>query len=397
MAGIVQKTSRSVFEGAAVEHADSAFLEPLYVYDAIVERELDPMRSDQLMQAMEMGLTSASANRGRTVAEHLERNRDVILEAYLSDKFANVEEALQRGDRRMHEQKNRIERLAEVLKELAPGREIFFGGFEEGDVVRGVVTAIHHPPRGFEHVAAQYSVEFVSPGDVEPRRIKLRALLGDPVFKVGLGLEDNKEYDKILRRFDDSHAVKLDTVKLLGGNLFRAMKHVVDTKIGQLVVYRTTDGKVEAGVQVSRRNRMMDVPVELDGPAMSIACVKERAAELRSTPDLSPSGITITPRNDGAFDVVLPLQGSRRHGYIYENALAKQLLAKAVAEPGKQPRLIAKSEEIGMYLTILHEAGAHFWTSPALRGWSTDYLTRKSTANTNDENGPRLLAAGGAR
>ncbi|MGU3659061.1 strawberry notch C-terminal domain-containing protein [Methylobacterium fujisawaense] len=397
MAGIVQKTSRSVFEGAAVEHADSAFLEPLYVYDAIVERELDPMRSDQLMQAMEMGLTSASANRGRTVAEHLERNRDVILEAYLSDKFANVEEALQRGDRRMHEQKNRIERLAEVLKDLAPGREIFFGGFEEGDVVRGVVTAIHHPPRGFEHVAAQYSVEFVSPGDVEPRRIKLRALLGDPVFKVGLGLEDNKEYDKILRRFDDSHAVKLDTVKLLGGNLFRAMKHVVDTKIGQLVVYRTTDGKVEAGVQVSRRNRMMDVPVELDGPAMSIACVKERAAELRSTPDLSPSGITITPRNDGAFDVVLPLQGSRRHGYIYENSLAKQLLAKAVAEPGKQPRLIAKSEEIGMYLTILHEAGAHFWTSPALRGWSTDYLTRKSTANTNDENGPRLLAAGGAR
>lgn len=191
--------------------------------------------------------------------------------------------------------------------------------------------------------------------------------------------------------------MKLDTVKLLGGNLFRAMKHVVDTKIGQLVVYRTTDGKVEAGVQVSRRNRMMDVPVELDGPAMSIACVREKSAELRSTPDLSPSGITISPRSDGAFDVTLPLQGSRRHGYIYENALAKQLLSKAVAEPGKQPRLVAKGEEIGMYLTILHEAGAHFWTSPALRNWSTEYLTSKSTANTNDENGQRLLAAGGAR
>lgn len=187
MPGLVQKTSRSVFEGAAVEHADSAFLEPLYVYDAIVERELDPMRSDQLMQAMEMGLTSASANRGRTVAEHLERNRNEILEAYLSDKHPSVEEALQRGDKRMHEQKNRIDRLAEVLKDIAPGREIAFGGFEEGDVVRGIVTAIHHPPRGFEHVAAQYSVEFVSPGDIEPRRIKLRALLGDPVFKVTPG------------------------------------------------------------------------------------------------------------------------------------------------------------------------------------------------------------------
>lgn len=397
MAGIIQKTSRSVFEGAAVEHADSAFLEPLYVYDAIVERELDPMRSDQLMQAMEMGLTSASANRGRTVADNLERNRNEILEAYLSEKDASVDEALQRGDKRMHEQKNRIEKLAGALRELAPGREIVFGGYEEGDVLKGIVTAIHHPPRGFEHVAAQYSVEFVSPGDVEPRRIKLRALISDPVFKIGPGLEDNKEYDRVLRRFDDAHAVKLDTVKILGGNLFRAMRHVVDTRIGQLVVYRTNEGKVEAGVQVNRRNRMMDVPVELDGPAMSIACVKENSAELRSTPDLSPSGITVSPRDDGSFDVTLPLKGSRRHGYIYENPLAKQLLAKAVVEPGRQPRLVAKSEEIGLFLTILHEAGAHFWTSPALRGWSTDYLTKKSTANTNDETGPRLIAAGGAR
>ena len=57
------------------------------------------------------------------------------------------------------------------------------------------------------------------------------------------------------------------------------MKHVVDTKIGQLVVYRTTDGKVEAGVQVSRRNRMMDVPVELDGPLGDGAAATIRFAQ----------------------------------------------------------------------------------------------------------------------
>lgn len=372
MPGVVHVTTTNIFQGAEVEHPDSVFQEPLYISDVAVVRKVDPMRKDAVIDAIQAGLTAASAARGEAIAEHLVENRDSILESYLPDGIPTVRDGLATNNRMLVEQNQRLQRLAETLRQVRPGCEITFTSNDDDKPAQAIVTAVRHAPIGFEHVASLHAVEFVRPGDVQPHTMKFKTLMEDPLFKVDPGLE-GADYDTIMRRFDDAMVSKVTSARILTGNIFLGMKLAVEHGLGTLVTYERNDGTKHRGILVARRFRNMDMlPVELDGPDMAAAAFREEKADLRSSPDLGKGGISLTRLKTGGIQIELPSPQSRKYGFAHEHPEIRELVKRSTTKdwPAK---ILLSEDEVRRKLAALFEAGVRLWCSGKHRAWATGY------------------------
>lgn len=376
LAGIIHPRDKTVFDGADIEDPDSVFHEPLYVVNAALERTGKAMRSDDVAQRIELG--EMASGRAVPCIDRLRRGQDEILEAYLPDGIATVAEAIARGNAEITRRKDRLDRLALILEDIRPGREVSYTVDEE--VITGIVTRVEYPNRGYEHVPGLYGVEFVIPGDEKPRTMRLETLMRDPNFRLADGLE-GADYEGIMRRYDDAVLTKLSTVRLLTHNIFRAMRLNVEHRLGSLVTFKMADGTVHRGIVVSKRHQNLKaIPVEIESFEMAYEAVLAENVELNGSSSLTDKTFLIKPSADGNVELKLPTKGSKKHGYIYDNAKLSELLRRS-ADKGKGGHVqIIPRSEFREVIQALYSVGAKFWAPPLNREWSFKYLAARHGA-----------------
>ncbi len=373
--GIVHERERRVFDGAEGHAGDSVFHEPLYVLEGAVMRTGKPMRIDDLMDRIQIG--NMASGRARACVDRLRNGIEEILRPFLPEGCLCVADALvveapkERKD--VTRRKERVERLADVLERLRPGREV--GYRVEDKYVKGIVTRVEYPDRGYEHVEGGYGVEFVLPGDEKPRSMRLSTLMRDAEFEVGDGLE-GREYDDILKRFEGAEKNKLTQVQILTHNVFRAVRLNWEHRLGKLQTFVGADGTRHRGVVLSKANRSLHaIPVELDGAAMAWEALSGRGAQIVGNATLADKGFSLQPISGGTLvEARLPKPTSRL-GYIYDHPHVAALYRRHVPDgKGSAPRLILDTAEARGLVEALYEAGARFYCNPLERKWALEYM-----------------------
>ena len=388
--GTVHLRTTSVFDGGDAESPDSIFHAPLQNVEVAIVRKVDPMRKEDVIDAVQSGLANASAAHGEALADHIRDNRERLLENYLDERIPSVREGLAMGNAILVEQDNRMRGLEAMLREIRPGCEISFGSPEESEEpMKGIVTSVKHARPGFEHAAAMHAVEFVCPGDVHPRVMKFKTLLEDRAFVVGRGLE-GEDYEKIMREFDDKMVSKVEAGRILTGNLFRAMQLVVENPgLGSLVTYETEDGTRHRGVMLSRKWRALDMlPVEINDSDLALELISAQNAELRSSKELAKNGISLSRSQAENFVVELPPPHSRRYGYIHEDPTIAEIVRMARTESkaektGNSIKVVISKATAKRVLGALRERGVRLFCSGKHRQWITEKT--KATAPAQEE------------
>lgn len=376
ISGIVHERDMSVFDGANAEQPDSVFHEPLYLMNAALERTAQPIRSDDLAQRIEIG--ELASGRAQPCIDRIRNGMEEILSPYLPDGFANVADAIARGAGEVRARRDRLERLVQTLEEVRPGREISYSVDDE--VVKGIITRVDFPNRGYEHVPGLYGVEFAVPGDESPRSMRIETLLKDPKFTVGEGLEA-ANYDAILKRFDDAVMAKLTPIRLLTHNIYRAMRMNVEHRLGTLVTYRTPDGVVHRAVTVSGRHRnLAKLPVEVASPEMAYEAIAN-GVELSADKDLGDKSFSIKLADEGGVELRLPPRLSRKYGHIYDNPEIVEMQRRGEHQGKSGYKVLLRREELREVLQALHHAGAKFWASPVHRKWSLEWMMERHSPN----------------
>lgn len=371
--GTVHLRSTSIFDGGDAESADSVFHAPLHNVEVAIVRKVDPMRKEDVIDAVQSGLSSASAAHGEALADHIAANRERLLENYLHERIPSVQEGLAMGNRVLVEQDARMRALEAMLREVRPGCEISFTSPEESEEpMKGIVTSVKHARPGFEHAAAMHAVEFICPGDVHPRVMKFKTLLDDPGFAVGRGLE-GEDYEKIMRQFDDKMVSKVEPGRILTGNLFKAMKLVVENPgLGSLVTYETEDGTKHRGVMMTRRWRTLDtLPIEIEDAELAIDLVEKQNAELRSSKNLSLNGVALRRSQSSStnFMIELPPQHSRRYAAVHNDPVIAKIVRMAKSKDGSSIKVVIDKETARQAIGALYAKGVRLFCSGKHRQW----------------------------
>jgi C-terminal domain on Strawberry notch homologue/P-loop containing NTP hydrolase pore-1 len=372
--GTVHVRSEAIFSGGDTDAPDSVFHAPLKNVEVAIVRKVDPMRKEDVIDAVQSGLSSASAAHGEALADHLRENREKLLENYLDERIPSVREGLAMNNRILVEQNSRMQALEAMLREVRPGCSISFSSPEESEKpMQGIVTSVKHARPGFEHAAAMHAVEFVCPGDVQPRMMKFKTLLEDSAFAVGSGLE-GEDYETIMRDFDDKTFSKVESGRILTGNLFRGMKLAVENPgLGSLVTYETEDGTKHRGIMLTRKWRALDtLPVEIETTDLAMELLASQNAELRSSKELAKSGVSLrqSPRSIGNFQIELPSPHSRRYGSIHSDPVIAKIVRMAQAQKnGTSIKVDIDKDTAKQALSALQALGVRLFCSGRHREW----------------------------
>ena len=382
---------RQVLDGADVENPVSEFHRPVYADHVIIKHDVDPLRSAAVASLFERGLVELGADGPEAYGERLMRRRESILEAYMPRDAASVQDALAQNHPVLTEINRRLGILADTLLKLRPGSEISLTA--EGSVEQGIVTRVLMPKRGYEHLASNYDVECVIPGDFMPRRISLGSLLRDDGFALAEGL-NGEDYDAILKRFDDAlEGARLEQRTMLTGNEWQAMQRAIQYKLGSMVTYQDEHGVRRRGVLVnkSRDLGLNFMPVALRSAQQAAAAMLDAKAEIFGDPDLDAKAVVVRPTRDGRFVVTLPDLNSRKFGFIYGHPPVREMVqrlnaaqgnADAAAPRRQRPQLQVGPDGLPLILRHLLDAGARLYTSASHREWATRWAAENYV---NDE------------
>lgn len=377
--GIVHERERRIFDGAEVDNPDSVFQEPLYEIEGALERTGTPIRMDDLMERIQIG--EMASGRAQNCIDILRAHIDQILEPFLPTGCPTVEEAIARevrggGNTPISNRKKAIERLADTLANLRPGKQVTYSG--DGVATTGVVTRVVYPDRGYEASPHSYRVEFVVPGDEKIRTLRLQTLANDPLFAVKEGLE-GEAYDKIRERFENAERIKMTPITILTHNIYRAMRMNVAHRLGKLMMFKTKDGGIHRGVVLSRgRADLKAVPVELKNADMAWAAAIDDRAELVGSAAGEAKNFTVTHDFGDTFTLRLPRNGAR-FGYLYDDALLSALLERAGPFKGSSVTIKVQREEAFQAVKNVYALGGAFTVSSVHRKWAEAWLKDASS------------------
>lgn len=241
----------------------------------------------------------------KEISDYLKEQRPEILKAALPKKFRSVIEALDSAENNLVKMEaDRIGTILNALKVFEVGNPIVLSN-DDGDPTSGVVLGLR-PPRNPSDYAktGQYFVEYVMPGDEEPRRASLATLKNDDRFtlpKMGSRAErDFSAFDNLPR------GRTVLTRKILDGNPFMAAKIAVEQDIGVTTHLTLDTGEQTAAVLIpKRRERFMS---GLPGTTMDVDAAFEilkEGGELHTNPSDRYAGMRI--ERDGAnLKVTIP-------------------------------------------------------------------------------------------
>jgi hypothetical protein len=318
--GTVHIKNSKLFEGSIDSGANSAFEAPMYLMNSIVERDVEPMRSEALLEVLE-----TAAPRYESIVTGLKevlRNRDRYLEHYLKDGHVSVDDAVAKGDPRISGMIKDLEHLEMALAAFEPGRQISFVN-ADGDAKRAIIASIETPWEGMEHLMSSYRMKIAIPGSEKIKEYGLETVLRNPGVtsftkegkleintKAGL---DGDAYETILDEFDNAKAKELTSSTFLVGNVFRAVRYATQFKLGSLVSFIDSTGRRHRGVHINKQaeRKLSQIAVRVEDFEM-IRKALMSSIEVNSSPTGTGRNLVITPLGGDTWSIRLPEPYARR-------------------------------------------------------------------------------------
>lgn len=390
--GTVQVRNSKLFEGSIDNGANSAFEAPMFLMEALVEREVEPMRSEVVVEALE----SATPRYERILGavNEVVRNRDRYLAHYLQDGHMSVDDAIARGDTKIASMAKDIAHLKLAIDAFMPGRQITFVN-ADGVAEKAIIASVEAPWEGSEHLIASYRMKIAIPGTEKMKEYGVETVLrntgvssfdkeGKLVISTSDGLLGN-DYEKVLDSFDKASRKKLQNASFLVGNVFRAVRFATQFRLGSLVSFVDEKGNRHRGVLINRQaeNKLKQIAVRVEGIDAAAKALAMNI-EINSSPTGTGRNLVITPLNDGTFAVRLPEPPQRRNvkqwpsdGYreLYETMIAPDVdvdalkaknMSQAKIKQAVVPRAIVRAgRQLENVLQIVSQAGFNtFYVDP---------------------------------
>ena len=323
--GIVHlgKTS-PFFEKPTKSKSSSCFDEPLNLKEARVERVVNAIDSEAVIEAVSNGSEQmAPINR---CIEILTEKQDLYLEFYLPAEARNVDQAVSTKDQKVLTAQQRMSELCTTLRNLSPGRAVEIISPDE-EKVDAIITSISVPKSGFEHFFNQYRVKLAIPGEIKLKSYHISTLLKmstvsqrniDGNFEVFSkpGLEGD-DYEEILRAFDESTSVRFRNIKILTSNVFKATRIATKYGLGSLVSFVDSNGIRNKGILVRKdfEKKLKFLPEQLIGKSNVFDVLTSKKVRVDTKPERDKFGVSIIPITEFGWKLHLPCP-QRRGGFI---------------------------------------------------------------------------------
>lgn len=262
---IINSVPLSGIEGTPLVAGDpegNGFSDPVRLDHVAFEFHTPPIRSDEL-ERLVARQTDMSAQLDRLATEA----EDHVMRYYRQFPNMPVEEEIERGGSpRLLEIRNEVNNVRWAIDNIRPGRRIDVS--VDGDRRVGIVISLM-ARTNFHEKMSSYEVQFVVPGDAEPRTMNLKSLLADPDFDAMPGLESD-ERDQALADFDAANdTLRVARRLMLNGNLWESMAYLQEYRIGHLVSWEGENRTIERGVLLNRNVRPHVIPM----PVMTSAVI----------------------------------------------------------------------------------------------------------------------------
>ena len=359
--------AKPFFEKSTNAKSTSCFDELLYLQEAKVERVVNAIDSNTIIEAVSSGSEQMSpVNR---CIEILTEKQNLYLESYLPTNACNIEQAVSAKNQKILETQQRMTELCTTLKHISPGRIIqIITPYEEK--VDAIITSISVPRSGFEHFLNQYRVKLAIPGEVKLKSYHISTLLKMPTvsqrsengdFKIisKPGLE-GEDYDKILRTFDESVSTQYRRVRILTSNVFKATRIATKYGLGSLVSFVNSNGIRDKGVLVRKdfEKKLKHLPKQLIGKSKVFDALTSKKIRVDTKPERDKFGVTIIPISESGWKLHLP-RPQRRGGYIlWKSEEYKHLFSIGMKnKSGISTQEIESAEQLYEILTILEDIG----------------------------------------
>lgn len=354
MDGIVHIRENRVFEHGTQDVSNSVFDASLHLTNVMVERVVDPLRAEAVVEAVEKG--AGDYARVAAAVSNLSQNREHFIEQFLPKTVRTVAEALARGAAKPVAVNESISMLIDVLPQMVPGRALDLPFVDHAGT--SVITAVTPPKPGFEHIPSLYWVDIATPGATSLARYNLQGILqtkevvskeadGSYVVAVKEGLEGS-DYDKVLDEFENAVAKKMTPAVLLTSNIFRAVRLATQHKLGRLVSFVDSHGIRNRGVLVNKtaEKSLNMISLRIDNVSSAITILSEMRGELTTAPGSPERAIIVTPLSDDQWTIRLPEWRRKRGGEVkWPSAGYKALYDAGKKDTKSRSRLALNSEE----------------------------------------------------
>ncbi|MBO9428445.1 strawberry notch C-terminal domain-containing protein [Sulfitobacter sp. R18_1] len=411
--GSVKIQSRTLFQGATDGSAADAFDAPVYLVTGILEETEDPFTGEEIEDKAMKASEDENFRNQKVIADRISNRRRVDLENALnSPKSAgleSVEAALaSEASNPVKERAKRSDFLATAVEKVVPGALIQID--LAGETFDAIVTQVKYPTSEQESMLmASYRFKFAIPGMAYEIPGNFATLSKDPAFNpddnheklsVWPGLNDprDEEVAAILNQFDNSKEIRrARRIQFLEGNDWAIQdilqnQKIEGKRIGDFVEYEDAEtGAVNRAAYLKRNffdaNRM---PVQLRSPEMAFDAVRENVGlKLRLDRALVKNHFSVQ-RGTNGYEVELPPISRRKTAHIYNNDYLRNVYRQA--SNGNDRRKVTmkfRLDQEDQVLRLIREvaaSGDRYWTSPSLRPWTNEWLTRKNLPETELDN-----------
>lgn len=372
---------RQLYEGVEKDAYRSAFERPVYLSTIEYKVELDPLRKDTVLKAMDAAIAKFQTeyrimNPGdlSDICGDLESVRHTMLQAALTEDFDTIQDALASDKPNAVKHLNsRFNTAIDFYREAGVGKQIVIPDPDNKELLRrAIVVDMTLPPRGREHLLGQCKVKLAVPGESRMEWYSAAYLTSVPY--------SFKEPDLCMEQFDryEKRTVKLRRC-VLDGNLFKAAQLSNSMQAGVSAVYTDAHGNRLRGVVMPvHMSPQMLLEHEVYVPAPQIFegflnRLPEMAAAGINLPRLIASTVRITDTKEVACYLVTPdtYPGPLTIDLHYKapKALIKRLVdecgvAQDTTKKGMILAYVVPASAVSKALEVLYESG-HAFTLPS--------------------------------
>jgi hypothetical protein len=425
-------------ENAETDTFSSEFTKPVFLQNVVIEREVTPVRSEDLDMLVSNGLMRYEMDQVANTVMRLRNNREANLGIWNStnlpldmalDQFRTSVPAIINA---LTNHADKYDALMNAVEQLLPGKKVTF--LSDGVPIFGIVTSIK-PPASFIYggqasvsrnytLASHWDVVLQIPGLAVQSNFSLSSLMSDTAFKIEPGLESNARTE-LLDAFENSvKDSRLEGSQILTGNLWEAMRLNIRFKLGKLVSWHDESGTVNRGVQVSRitmqkdtLTNMLPTPLASVDSAFSVLASRNDKLKVYGSNDLDKEGLTIFRKNKESWIVSLPYVGDKSYTYMWEDRhLLDRLIELSV--PSGDPKAgrnvlgewiagatrpiqkitlsVDRETSLRSILKVLNEKGVNFFGTSKVRGFmkeqtAGEMLLNEDAAIRQEERAPARI------
>ena len=360
-------TDETVFE-PGLPGSDSAFHSDIRLVKGYLRRPGKGMMPDEVIELVEIG--EAGARRSVECARRIRDDMHDHLEEYVPAGQPGVAEALAAGSKQVVERKARLDRLADTLDTVVPGKRIQVT--VGGEPKSAIVTRIEHPPMGYEHVPGRYGVDYVVFGEERVRSYRLDTLIRDKAARTGekWNVTDGltgEDAPTVKSEIEAAAKSSVSSCSILVGNVYKAMELNAELRLGRLCTVRTEAGVLERGLVMSGRARKLDaMPIHLSDAKVASDAICKMGVEVFASPNLKDKSLHLVA---GQADVTLTLPSlkSRTWGLVYDSPLMRRLAEQGQPGPRNGVVVHLMPTQVPEAVQALMEAGVRLYTSPGNR------------------------------